>query len=80
MEEALNVMMLPKDPNDKVPAFLEIRAGTGGDEEKKEGGKSSTPSQPLTVTGPPKPVPTMRSQHSAAAQSKVGSPGVTPAR
>ncbi len=32
MEEALNVMMLPKDPNDKVPAFLEIRAGTGGDE------------------------------------------------
>ncbi|MFZ3142451.1 peptide chain release factor 1 [Psychrobacter glacincola] len=32
MDEALNVMMLPKDPNDKVPAFLEIRAGTGGDE------------------------------------------------
>ncbi|WP_298974643.1 peptide chain release factor 1 [uncultured Psychrobacter sp.] len=32
MEEDLNVMMLPKDPNDKVPAFLEIRAGTGGDE------------------------------------------------
>ncbi|MBO1530089.1 peptide chain release factor 1 [Psychrobacter sp. F1192] len=32
MEEQLNVMMLPKDPNDKVPAFLEIRAGTGGDE------------------------------------------------
>ncbi len=32
MEEALNVMMLPSDPNDKVPAFLEIRAGTGGDE------------------------------------------------
>jgi len=32
MEETLNVMMLPKDPNDKVPAFLEIRAGTGGDE------------------------------------------------
>lgn len=32
MEDTLNVMMLPKDPNDKVPAFLEIRAGTGGDE------------------------------------------------
>ena len=32
MEESLNVMMLPTDPNDKVPAFLEIRAGTGGDE------------------------------------------------
>lgn len=28
----LDVFMLPKDPNDKVPAFLEIRAGTGGDE------------------------------------------------
>ena len=25
-------MMLPKDPNDKATAFLEIRAGTGGDE------------------------------------------------
>lgn len=32
LEEALNVMMLPKDPNDKATAFLEIRAGTGGDE------------------------------------------------
>lgn len=32
MQEQLNVMMLPKDPNDRVPAFLEIRAGTGGDE------------------------------------------------
>lgn len=32
LEDALNVMMLPKDPNDKATAFLEIRAGTGGDE------------------------------------------------
>jgi peptide chain release factor 1 len=32
LEDVLNVMMLPKDPNDKVSAFLEIRAGTGGDE------------------------------------------------
>ncbi len=32
LESVLNVMMLPKDPNDKVSAFLEIRAGTGGDE------------------------------------------------
>ncbi|MBS9779760.1 MAG: peptide chain release factor 1, partial [Moraxellaceae bacterium] len=32
LDEKLNVMLLPKDPNDKVPAFLEIRAGTGGDE------------------------------------------------
>ena len=32
LEERLNVMMLPKDPNDKAMAFLEIRAGTGGDE------------------------------------------------
>ena len=32
LEERLNVMMLPKDPNDKATAFLEIRAGTGGDE------------------------------------------------
>lgn len=32
LEDELNVMMLPKDPNDKATAFLEIRAGTGGDE------------------------------------------------
>lgn len=32
LTEVLNVLMLPKDPNDKVPAFLEVRAGTGGDE------------------------------------------------
>lgn len=32
LDDVLNVMMLPKDPNDKVPAFLEVRAGTGGDE------------------------------------------------
>ncbi len=32
LNEKLNIMLLPKDPNDKVPAFLEIRAGTGGDE------------------------------------------------
>lgn len=32
LDDKLNVMMLPKDPNDKVPAFLEVRAGTGGDE------------------------------------------------
>lgn len=32
LEERLNVMMLPKDPNDKATAFLEIRAGMGGDE------------------------------------------------
>lgn len=32
LTDTLNILMLPKDPNDKVPAFLEIRAGTGGDE------------------------------------------------
>lgn len=32
LTDTLNVMMLPKDPNDKATAFLEIRAGTGGDE------------------------------------------------
>ncbi|UNU73209.1 peptide chain release factor 1 [Moraxella nasovis] len=30
--DKLNILMLPKDPSDKNPAFLEIRAGTGGDE------------------------------------------------
>ncbi|MDO4700826.1 MAG: peptide chain release factor 1 [Moraxella sp.] len=30
--DKLNLLMLPKDPNDKATAFLEIRAGTGGDE------------------------------------------------
>jgi peptide chain release factor 1 len=31
-EEALKVLLLPKDPNDEKNVILEIRAGTGGDE------------------------------------------------
>ena len=31
-EEALEALLLPKDPNDKKSVILEIRAGTGGDE------------------------------------------------
>jgi peptide chain release factor 1 len=32
VEEALKVLLLPKDPNDEKNVVLEIRAGTGGDE------------------------------------------------
>ena len=32
LEEELERMLLPKDPNDEKNLFLEIRAGTGGDE------------------------------------------------
>jgi peptide chain release factor 1 len=32
IEEALKVMLLPRDPNDDKNVVLEIRAGTGGDE------------------------------------------------
>jgi len=32
LEESLNQLLLPKDPNDQRNVFLEIRAGTGGDE------------------------------------------------
>jgi peptide chain release factor 1 len=32
VEEALQRLLLPKDPNDERDIFLEIRAGTGGDE------------------------------------------------
>jgi peptide chain release factor 1 len=32
LEEELKVLLLPKDPNDERNVFLEIRAGTGGDE------------------------------------------------
>ena len=32
IEEQLQVLLLPKDPNDDRNAFLEIRAGAGGDE------------------------------------------------
>jgi len=31
-EEALKVLLIPKDPNDEKNVILEIRAGTGGDE------------------------------------------------
>lgn len=32
LEQSLQMLLLPKDPNDKSNVFLEIRAGTGGDE------------------------------------------------
>ncbi|MGN6830293.1 peptide chain release factor 1 [Paucibacter sp. M5-1] len=32
LHETLQLALLPKDPDDERPAFLEIRAGTGGDE------------------------------------------------
>jgi peptide chain release factor 1 len=32
IEEALKVLLLPKDPNDEKNIIIEIRAGTGGDE------------------------------------------------
>ena len=32
LEEKLQLLLLPQDPNDKNNVFLEIRAGTGGDE------------------------------------------------
>lgn len=32
LEEDLRVLLLPKDPNDTKDCFMEVRAGTGGDE------------------------------------------------
>ena len=32
IEQQLQVLLLPRDPNDEYNCFLEIRAGTGGDE------------------------------------------------
>jgi len=32
LETAISLLLLPKDPNDEKNTFLEIRAGTGGDE------------------------------------------------
>jgi peptide chain release factor 1 len=32
IDEALQLMLIPKDPDDKRAAFIEIRAGAGGDE------------------------------------------------
>ncbi len=32
LHESLQLALLPRDPDDERPAFLEIRAGTGGDE------------------------------------------------
>ena len=32
LEEGLRTLLLPKDPNDERNTFLEVRAGTGGDE------------------------------------------------
>ena len=31
-EQELKILLLPKDPNDDKNVFMEVRAGTGGDE------------------------------------------------
>ncbi|PJO26196.1 peptide chain release factor 1, partial [Raoultella ornithinolytica] len=38
MEQQLQVLLLPKDPDDERNAFVEVRAGTGGDEAAPFGG------------------------------------------
>lgn len=38
LERKLNILLLPKDPNDDKNVLLEIRAGTGGDEASLFGG------------------------------------------
>src|SRR4030043_918015 len=35
IEEELKIMLLPEDPRDKKNVILEIRAGTGGEEDRK---------------------------------------------
>lgn len=35
IDEALQLMLIPKDPDDKRAAFVEIRAGAGGDERRR---------------------------------------------
>ena len=32
LDESLGLLLVPRDPRDDAPVFLEIRAGTGGDE------------------------------------------------
>ncbi len=34
LEQQLQLLLLPKDPDDERSAFVEVRAGTGGDEER----------------------------------------------
>ena len=39
LEEEIKVLLIPKDPEDSKNAVMEIRAGTGGDEESIFAGK-----------------------------------------
>lgn len=43
LEAEIQILLLPKDPNDDRNVMLEIRAGTGGSEANIFAGKFSTP-------------------------------------
>ena len=53
LEEALKVLLLPRDPNDEKNVILEIRAGTGGDEHRSSQPRSSacTRASPNSTAG-----------------------------
>ena len=53
LDDELQRLLLPKDPDDARNAFLEIRAGTGGD----ESAPFSAPPAPLYPPYPPTPRP-----------------------
>ncbi len=47
LEQQLQVLLLPKDPDDERSCFLEVRAGTGGDEAAIFAGDAVPHVQPL---------------------------------
>ncbi len=52
LEQQLQVLLLPKDPDDERNAFLEVRAGTGGDEAALFARRSVPYVQPLRRSPP----------------------------
>ena len=52
IEEALKILLLPKDPNDEKNVILELRAGTGGDEGRSVCGRGLSHVSPLRRAAP----------------------------
>ena len=55
LEKKLQILLIPKDPDDDKNIFLEIRAGTGGDEAAIFSGLNPLPTAKIHATcGPPR--------------------------
>jgi protein subunit release factor A len=89
LEAQLQAMLLPRDPNDERNLFLEIRAGTGGDESALFAGdlfrmyarfaERNRWQVEIVSESPGEPAATRRSSRASSATARIRSSSSSPA-